>query len=87
MQTPHAMFATDSMAEVVDAMTKHNWDHLFIVDEEGAPLGRLHAVDLLKMVSRKLSPGGIWRIGLITLWRLLAKEMLPSFFVQLLTKP
>jgi CBS domain-containing protein len=53
MQTPHAMFATDSMAEVVDAMTKHNWDHLFIVDEEGAPLGRLHAVDLLKMVSRK----------------------------------
>ena len=47
------MFATDSMAEVVDAMTKHNWDHLFIVDEEGAPLGRLHAVDLLKMVSRK----------------------------------
>ena len=53
MQTPHAMLATDSMAEVVDAMTKHNWDHLFIVDEEGAPLGRLHAVDLLKMVSRK----------------------------------
>jgi CBS domain-containing protein len=53
MQTPHAMFATDSMAEVVDTMTKHNWDHLFIVDEEGAPLGRLHAVDLLKMVSRK----------------------------------
>ena len=53
MQTPHAMFATDSMAEVVDAMTKHNLDHLFIVDEEGAPLGRLHAVDLLKMVSRK----------------------------------
>lgn len=54
MQTPHAMYATDSMAEVVDTMTKHNWDHLFIIDEDGAPLGRIHAVDLLKMVSKKV---------------------------------
>ena len=32
---------------------KQNWDHVFIVDENGVPMGRIHAVDLLKMVAKK----------------------------------
>lgn len=41
------------MATVLDALTKHDWDHVFIVDQDGAPMGRIHAVDLLKMVAKK----------------------------------
>lgn len=53
MQHPNALLAADSMATVVDMLTKHDWDHVFIVDDDGAPLGRIHAVDLLKMIARK----------------------------------
>ena len=53
MQHPHLLNATDSMATVLDMLTKRELDHMFIVDEEGAPLGRIHAVDLLKMIARK----------------------------------
>lgn len=53
MQTPHAMRDTDSMATVLDVITKHDWDHVFIVNAEGVPLGRIHAVDLLKIVAQK----------------------------------
>lgn len=53
MQHPHLLNATDSMATVLDMLTKRELDHIFIVDEEGAPLGRIHAVDLLKMIARK----------------------------------
>ena len=53
MQHAHALLASDSMATVLDVITKHDWDHVFIVDEEGAPMGRIHAVDLLKMVAKK----------------------------------
>jgi CBS-domain-containing membrane protein len=53
MQPAHALLASDSMARVLDVLTKHNWDHVFIVDEDEVPLGRIHAVDVLKMVSRK----------------------------------
>ena len=53
MQHPHVLNATDSMATVLDLLTKRELDHIFIVDEEGAPLGRIHAVDLLKMIARK----------------------------------
>lgn len=53
MQHAHALLASDSMATVLDVLTKHNWDHLFIVDDEGVPMGRIHAVDLLKMVAKK----------------------------------
>ena len=41
------------MATVLDVLTKHDWDHVFIVDQDGAPMGRIHAVDLLKMVAKK----------------------------------
>ena len=53
MQHPNALLSADSMATVVEMLTKHDWDHVFIVDEDGVPLGRIHAVDLLKMIARK----------------------------------
>ena len=53
MQHPHSLLGTDSMATVLDVLTKHDWDHVFIVDQDGAPMGRIHAVDLLKLVAKK----------------------------------
>lgn len=53
MQHAHALLCSDSMATVLDVLTKHDWDHIFIVDNDGVPMGRIHAVDLLKMVARK----------------------------------
>jgi len=53
MQHARSLLASDSMATVLDVITKHDWDHVFIVDEEGVPMGRIHAVDLLKMVAKK----------------------------------
>lgn len=53
MQHPHSLLGSDSMATVLDVLTKHDWDHVFIVDQDGAPMGRIHAVDLLKMVAKK----------------------------------
>ena len=53
MEHARSMMATDSMASVLDVLTKHDWDHVFIVDVDGAPMGRIHAVDLLKMVAKK----------------------------------
>lgn len=53
MHAPHAVLARDSMAAVLEALTRNNWDHVFVVDDEGVPLGRIHAVDLLKRISRK----------------------------------
>lgn len=41
------------MATVLDVLVKHDWDHVFIVDNDGVPMGRIHAVDLLKMVAKK----------------------------------
>ena len=52
-QHPHSLLGSDSMATVLDVLTKHDWDHVFIVDQDGAPMGRIHAVDLLKMVAKK----------------------------------
>jgi CBS domain-containing protein len=53
MQSAHSLLASDSMAKVLEVLTKHNWDHVFIVDVDDVPLGRIHAVDVLKSVSRK----------------------------------
>ena len=53
MEHARSLLATDSMASVLDVLTKHDWDHVFIVDGDGAPMGRIHAVDLLKMVAKK----------------------------------
>ena len=53
MQHAHSMLDSDSMALVLESLTHNNLYHIFIVDHEGAPMGRIHAVDLLKLIARK----------------------------------
>ncbi|MCH1617020.1 MAG: CBS domain-containing protein [Candidatus Poseidonia sp.] len=53
MQHAHALLASDSMATVLEVLTKQDWDHVFIIDDEGVPMGRIHAVDLLKIIAKK----------------------------------
>ena len=36
MEHACSLLATDSMASVLDVLTKHDWDHVFIVDGDGA---------------------------------------------------
>ena len=47
------VFANDTMAGVLDDLTQNNWDHVFVVNKEGVPMGRIHAVDVLKIVAKK----------------------------------
>tara|TARA_B110000908_G_scaffold34799_1_gene41698 strand:+ start:106 stop:660 length:555 start_codon:yes stop_codon:yes gene_type:complete len=49
----HTVFAMDSVAEVLEQITQNNWDHVFIINEDGVPMGRIHAVDILKLIARK----------------------------------
>jgi len=53
MDEAHTVLDSDSVAVVLDTLTRHDWDHVFIVNSDDVPLGRIHAVDLLKMVARK----------------------------------
>ena len=41
------------MAEVIDKLAENNWDHIFVINGDGAPQGRIHAVDVLKLIARK----------------------------------
>ena len=47
------VFANDTMADVLDDLTENDWDHVFVVNREGVPMGRIHAVDMLKIVAKK----------------------------------
>ena len=47
------VFANDTMADVLDDLTQNDWDHVFVVNKEGVPMGRIHAVDVLKIVAKK----------------------------------
>ena len=53
MQKPRAVRSSASMADVLEAMTMKELDHLFIVNRDGVPMGRIHAIDVLKLISRK----------------------------------
>ena len=53
MTQPHWIWDDSSMVEVIDNLTSNNWDHIFVIDGEGTPLGRIHAVDVLKIIARK----------------------------------
>ena len=53
MTKAHAAANTASVFDIVHAITENNWDHIFIVDAEGVPMGRIHAVDVLKIIARK----------------------------------
>ena len=47
------VFGHDTMADVLDDLTQNDWDHVFVVNKEGVPMGRIHAVDVLKIVAKK----------------------------------
>jgi len=53
MQEANWVFSNDSVADVVEDLTINDWDHVFVVDQEGVPTGRIHAVDVLKLIAKK----------------------------------
>ncbi len=53
MKDANWVFGTDTMADVLDDLTQNDWDHVFVVNKEGVPMGRIHAVDMLKIVAKK----------------------------------
>ena len=53
MSVPNVLGKDASVADALDRITKMNWDHLFIVNSERVPIGRIHAVDVLKLIARK----------------------------------
>tara|TARA_B110001452_G_scaffold73075_1_gene59124 strand:+ start:245 stop:823 length:579 start_codon:yes stop_codon:yes gene_type:complete len=53
MTQAHWIWDDSSMVEVIEHLTENNWDHLFVINAEGAPQGRIHAVDVLKIIARK----------------------------------
>jgi len=53
MTKAHKMNDSASVYDVLVVMTRKDWDHLFIVSDEGLPIGRIHAVDVLKLSVRK----------------------------------
>lgn len=53
MSMPNVLSKNASVADALDKITSKNWDHLFIVNSERVPIGRIHAVDLLKLIARK----------------------------------
>lgn len=53
MERPRTLSQSVSMDRVLRTLTMRDWDHLFLVDELGVPVGRVHAVDVLKLIQRK----------------------------------
>ena len=53
MSKAHAVVDSASVFDIIHAITEHDWDHIFIVDVDGVPMGRIHAVDVLKIIARK----------------------------------
>lgn len=53
MIKPHYVYDDASVYEVLEKITHHDWDHIFILDDEGVPMGRIHAVDVLKLIAKK----------------------------------
>ena len=63
MSMPNVLSKHASVADALDKITSKNWDHLFIVNSERVPIGRIHAVDLLKSCNHffwdTMSEGGL----------------------------
>lgn len=53
MDKPRMLGHEATVSRVIHVMTEREWDHIFLVDDVRVPVGRVHAVDLLKMVDRK----------------------------------
>jgi len=53
MSAPNVLSRDASVAEALDRITRMDLDHLFIVNTERVPIGRIHAVDVLKVIAKK----------------------------------
>ena len=53
MTVPNILHRDASVADALDCITNNDWDHVFIVNSERVPIGRIHAVDILKLISKK----------------------------------
>ena len=53
MSTARQLHHMESVHTVLQTLTRSGWDHIFLVDDDGLPIGRVHAVDLLRLVARK----------------------------------
>ena len=53
MCVPNVLSRDATVADALDKFTSKDWDHLFIVNSERVPIGRIHAVDLLKIIAKK----------------------------------
>ena len=47
------VYSKDSVADVIEDLTTNDWDHVFVVNRDGVPTGRIHAVDVLKLIAKK----------------------------------
>ena len=69
MSTPQIIGRDASVADAIDMITTREWDHIFIVNSERVPIGRIHAVDILKLVARKTVNRDIaWMHGICLLY-------------------
>lgn len=59
MKTAQTVYEFASVLDVLEVLTRNNWDHVFIVSDEKIPIGRIHAVDVLKLTSRKTVNGNL----------------------------
>ena len=53
MSEANVIFENKSMADVLTSLTTKNLDHVIVINKDYVPLGRLHAVDVLKLISKK----------------------------------
>jgi len=79
MELPNIIHRDASVAEVLEKITTMNWDHLFLVNSERVPIGRIHAVDLLKLISKKTVNRDIAWMHSIPAKQLVVQE---SFFIK-----
>ncbi len=52
MLAAHEVDEMDSMDSVMRTMIAKDWDHVMVTDDRGVLVGRVHAVDLLKLIGR-----------------------------------
>ena len=53
MLAAHEVDEMDSIDEVVRLITAKDWDHVMVTDDRGSLVGRVHAVDLIKLIMNK----------------------------------
>ena len=74
MTNPQLLGSSASVADVLEKITLNNWDHIFIIDSERVPMGRIHAVDLLKLIARKTVNRDVAWMHSIPAYQLITQE-------------